>query len=218
MSSKGAVRGAKPADLALIETLRWEPENGFLRLDQHIRRLTRSADCLGFRPAPADLMKQVKAVGHGDESLRVRLELTFRGHLDITVTPFSPLAEDAVWRVKIASTVMPSDDPIYRHKTTRREVYEKARAEFTREEADEVILLNERGEVCEGTITNVFVGAKDGALLTPPISSGLLAGILRGDLIREGRAKSTLLKRDDLTSGTLHVGNSLRGLIRAELV
>lgn len=198
--------------------MRWEPDNGFLRLDQHIRRLTRSADCLGFRPAPADLLKQVKAAASGDEPLRVRLELTFRGHLDITTTPFTPLAEDAVWRVRIASTTMPSDDPIYRHKTTRREVYDKARAEFTREEADEVILLNERGEVCEGTITNVFVEEKDGKLLTPPISSGLLAGILRGDLIREGRAKSTLLKRDELTAGTLYVGNSLRGLIRAELV
>jgi 4-amino-4-deoxychorismate lyase len=166
-------------------------------------------------------MKRIKAAvtedAQPDGSLRVRLELTFRGHLDITTTPFAPLGEDTVWRVRIAATTMPSDDPIYRHKTTRREVYDKARAEFSTDEADEVILLNERGEVCEGTITNLFIKDKDGRLSTPPISCGLLAGILRADLIREGRAKSTLVKRDDLTTGTLYVGNSLRGLIRAEL-
>jgi 4-amino-4-deoxychorismate lyase len=107
---------------------------------------------------------------------------------------------------------------MYRHKTTRREIYETARAEFADDEAQEVILLNERNEVCEGTTTNIFIEQADGTLTTPPISSGLLAGILRGDMIREGRAKSGLVKPQDLAGRRIFVGNSLRGLIRAELV
>ena len=206
-------------DFSLIETMRWEPGTGFLRLDQHLRRLSRSADALGFRQPPADLQKQLAAaVAVGETPLRVRLVMTYRGKVEITTTPFAPLAADTVWKIRIAKTAMPSDDPNCRHKTSRRELYEAARAEFTPDEADEVLLLNERGEICEGTITNVFVEQPDGSLATPAISSGLLPGILRADLIREGRAKSHVLKPDDLKGRKFFVGNSLRGLISAELL
>ncbi len=206
-------------DFSLIETMRWEPGNGLLRVDQHLRRLSRSADALGFRQPPPDTLKQLQAATAGGETpLRVRLVMTYRGKIEITATPFVPLAAETVWRVRVAKTVLPSDDPTYRHKTSRRELYEAARAEFTPEEADEVLLLNERGEVCEGTITNVFVEGKDGSLLTPALSSGLLPGILRADLIREGKAKSQILRLADLENRRFFMGNSLRGLIAAELV
>lgn len=218
MSSESTVRSKRPADLSLIETMRWEPGTGFLRLDQHMRRLNRSADALGFRAAPPDLMEQLEAAALGEAPLRVRLLMSFRGKVEITTTPFTPLAEDTVWRLRMADTRLSSDDPMYRHKITRRDVYEAARAEFPAEDADEVLLLNERGEICEGTITNVFVEQADGLLITPPISCGLLPGILRADLIRTGRAKSGLVKPEDLAGRPLFVGNSLRGLIRAELV
>ena len=74
-------------------------------------------------------------------------------------------------------------DKLLRHKTTRRAVYEAARAEYPAAEADEVLLLNERGEACEGTITSVFLDDGSGILKTPPISCGLLAGVLRTELI-----------------------------------
>jgi 4-amino-4-deoxychorismate lyase len=127
-----------------------------------------------------------------------------------------------VWKIAIGVTKLKSDDPLYRHKTSRREPYEAARAEFSSEDADEVLLTNERGELCEGTITNLFVEDHDGILLTPPITSGILPGVLRADLIRERRAKGAVLAPADLndaiTAGRkIFVGNSLRGLIRAEL-
>lgn len=218
MSSESTVRDRRPADLSLIETMRWEPGTGFLRLDQHMRRLNRSADALGFRAAPPDLMEQLEVAASGEAPLRVRLLMSFRGKVEITTTPFTPLAEDTVWRLRMAGTRLSSDDPMYRHKITRRDVYEAARAEFPAEDADEVLLLNERGEICEGTITNVFIEQADGLLITPPISCGLLPGILRADLIRTGRAKSGLMKPEDLAGRNLFVGNSLRGLIRAELI
>ncbi|TWF55077.1 aminotransferase class IV family protein [Neorhizobium alkalisoli] len=219
IATKAKARSAKQADLlSLIETMRWEPGKGFLRLDQHLRRLNRSADALGFRSAPADLVKQLEAAVSGEAPLHVRLAMTFRGNVEITTEPFAAIADDTVWRIRIAETRLPSDDPMYRHKTTRREIYDTARAEFAEDDAQEVIMLNERGEICEGTTTNIFVEQPDGTLITPAISCGLIAGILRGDLIREGRAKSGLVKPQELTGARLFVGNSLRGLIRAELV
>lgn len=205
-------------DFSLIETMRWEPGSGFLRMEQHLRRLKRSADALGFRPPPPDTLKQLEAAIGGDDAMRVRLVMTYRGKIEITVTPFIPAPAGTVWRVRVATTKLPSDDPLFRHKTSRREPYEAARAEFSPAEADEVILLNERGEICEGTITNVFIEEADGQLLTPALTSGLLPGVLRAELIREGKARSQILRLEDLGGRRLFVGNSLRGLIRAELV
>ncbi|MCZ8180455.1 MAG: aminotransferase class IV family protein [Rhizobium sp.] len=204
-------------DFSLIETLRWQPDAGFLRLDQHLRRLSRSADALGFRQ-PQDAKGKLEKEVSGDAPLRVRLVMTYRGKMEVTATPFEPMPEETVWRLKIAKTRLQSEDSLFRHKTTRREPYEAARAEFSKDEADEVILLNERGEVCEGTITNIFAEAADGMLLTPPLTSGLLPGVLRAELIRERKARGEVLKLDDLRHRKLFVGNSLRGLIPAELV
>lgn len=205
-------------DFSLIETMRWEPANGFLRLDQHMRRLSRSADALGFRQ-PMGAQEALKEAAKGDEPLRIRLVMNYRGRVEVTATPFQPVAKDTVWRVQVAQkTRLKSEDTLYRHKTTRREPYEAARAEFPADSVDEVLLLNERGELCEGTFTNIFIEGPDGMLLTPPLSSGLLPGILRADLIRERRARNEVLKPKDLANRALFVGNSLRGLIRAELV
>jgi 4-amino-4-deoxychorismate lyase len=204
-------------DFSLIETLRWQPDAGFLRLDQHLRRLARSADALGFRQ-PQDPKGKLQKEVAGDVPLRVRLVMTYRGKMEVSATPFEPVPEESVWRLKIAKTRLQSEDSLFRHKTTRREPYEAARAEFSKDEADEVILLNERDEVCEGTITNIFAEAADGMLLTPPLTSGLLPGVLRAELIRERRARGEVLKLDDLRKRRLFVGNSLRGLIRAELI
>ena len=85
-------------------------------------------------------------------------------------------------------------------------------------EADEVLLLNEKGEPCEGTITSIFLDDGTGILKTPPISCGLLAGVLRTEMICARRARIQHLTLADLQTGTLYMGNSLRGLIRATLL
>ena len=81
-----------------------------------------------------------------------------------------------------------------------------------------MVLLNERGQVCEGTITNVFADFGDGVLLTPRIDCGLLPGVLRGELLDTGKAEEAVFSFDDLKSAkAVFVGNSLRGLIPARL-
>ena len=216
MSSQSALRTRQSGDLSLIETMRWEPGLGFLRLEQHMRRLSRSADALGFLP-PADPAVALQLAVGGDDPLRVRLIVTYRGKTEVTTTPFMPEPAGKVWRLRIAEQRLSSDDAFLRHKTTRRDVYEAARAEFPKEDADEVLLLNERGELCEGTITNLFVENDEGLLLTPALSSGLLPGVLRAELIREGKARAEVLQPADLRNRRIFVGNSLRGLVPAEL-
>ena len=129
-----------------------------------------------------------------------------------------PVSVGWVWGLRVALTRLQSGDSLLRAKTTLRAVYERARAEFSSTEADEVLLLNERDEVCEGTITSVFVDDGSGLLRTPPVACGLLAGVLRSELICARKARTGRLSLADLANGKLLVGNSLRGLIPAVLV
>ena len=103
---------------------------------------------------------------------------------------------------------MISADPLQRHKTSWRDLYEKEGGL-----ADEMLFLNEKGEVAEGARSNVFVLC-DGVLLTPPLSSGALDGCLRAELLASEKAREAVLRPDDL-KGEVFFGNSLRGLIRA---
>ena len=206
------------SDFSLIETLRWQPGDGFIRLRLHLARLSRSARRLGFQQ-PIDAVARLDAaVANAAGPLRVRLTFDAQGRIEVTSAAFVPLAPDTNWTVRIAETRLDSTDKLLRFKTTRRAVYEAARAEYTSAEADDVILLNERGEVCEGTITSIFLDDGNGMLRTPPTSCGLLAGVLRTELICARKARVGRLTLADLDAGTLYTGNSLRGLIRADLL
>ncbi|WP_112609579.1 aminotransferase class IV family protein [Rhizobium sp. WW22] len=205
-------------NFSLIETLRFEPETGFVRLRLHLARLQRSARRLGFSAPQNVLGKLEQAVAGAAAPLRVRLTLDREGQTEVTTAPFVPLLPDTVWRLRIAATRLDSADKLLRFKTTRRGIYEAARAECRPDEADEVLLLNEKDEVCEGTITSVFLEDSADLLRTPPISAGLLAGVLRTELICQRKARVGRIRLDDLKDRPLYVGNSLRGLIRAQLL
>lgn len=205
-------------DFSLIETLRHAPDGGFLRLRLHLARLDRSARRLGF-PPPRDASAALsQAVADATGPQRVRLTFDRAGHIAVTTAPFVPLGAETVWRVRIARTRLDSADMLLRAKTTRRAVYDRARSEFGADEADEVLLLNEKDEVCEGTITSLFVDDGSGVLRTPPIACGLLAGVLRSELICGRRARTGRIGLAELAAAKLFVGNSLRGLIAARLV
>ena len=204
-------------DLSLIETLRWEPAAGFVRLERHLARLQRSAAALDLPGAERARDALLAAAPRSADPLRVRLELFPDRGIDVQAAVFTPLAPDATWRLKIAGTCLSSTDPLLRHKTSRRALYAAARAEFPAADADEVLLLNERGELCEGTITSLFLDDGSGPLKTPPLACGLLAGVLRKELLETGRAIEAALRPEDLARGAILAGNSLRGLIRCVL-
>jgi len=205
-------------DFSLIETLRFEPGTGFIRLRLHLARLDRSARRIGF-PAPVQANERLEEVVAGATApLRVRLTLDAAGRIDVTSAAFTPLAKETVLKVRIASQRLDSANKLLRIKTTRRQVYEAARAEYPASEADEVLMLNEKDEVCEGTITSIFLDDGSGVLRTPPISCGLLAGVLRTELICQRRARVGRISLADIAAGKLYMGNSLRGPIPAVLV
>jgi branched-subunit amino acid aminotransferase/4-amino-4-deoxychorismate lyase len=139
------------------------------------------------------------------------------GTLETTVTPIDPVPPETIWRVVIAQPRFSSEDPLLRHKTTRRALYEDELARAMRDQgADEVLFLNERDELCESARCNLFVPQGD-TLLTPPLSSGQLPGTLRASLLAQGRATEAVLRVADLPE-TFWLGNSVRGLVRARRI
>lgn len=217
MPSESALRHRNRTGYELIETMRWQHQGGFVRLQRHLARMDASAKELGFDSDPADIDAALSGALSNEPVQRIRLAMTPDGRAIATSQPFTLQPADTVWRIRLARTQLHSGDRLLRHKTSRREVYEAARAEFTHEQANEVILLNERGELCEGTITTLFLDSGDGGpLLTPALTCGLLAGVLRAELLEKGRAVEAILTPRNLTAAkSLYVGNSLRGLIRA---
>lgn len=206
------LRRAAPDDLRLIETFRWEPAAGFVRLAAHLARIARGAALLGVRFDRGAVDRQLAGVG-GSEALRVRLTLGLDGAAAVTAAPLG--AGKAEWVVVVAEERLRADDPWLGVKTSVRAVYDRVRAGLP-EGVDEAVLLNQRGEVCDGTTTTVFVDRGEG-LVTPPLACGLLPGVLRAELLARGACLEGVLHAEDLGAGRIWVGNSLRGLIPARL-
>lgn len=203
----------------LIETMRWEPGAGFVRFERHLARLYASAADLGFACDPQQIGEALKdAVGQSGIPLRTRLVLSRGGDVTASAQPYEPLPEGRIWKLRLARTRLDSSDPLLRHKTSRRQVYTHARSEYLVTQADEVLLANERGELCEGTVTTLFADFGGPALATPRLDCGLLAGVLRSEMLDQGKAEEAIFSFDDLRSAkAVFVGNSLRGLIPARL-
>jgi para-aminobenzoate synthetase/4-amino-4-deoxychorismate lyase len=191
--------------LYLIETLKFD--GSFVRLGSHLARLERSARAFGLAFDTAQAKAALdSAVAGRQGAQRVRLTLDEAGRHEAAAAPLEP--NPPHWTYAIAKGRVLSTDPLQRHKTSWRGLYEETGM------ADEMLFLNERGELAEGARSNIFV-ARDGVLLTPPLTAGVLDGRLRAELLETGKAQEATLTPADLKNAEIYFGNSLRGLIRA---
>lgn len=194
--------------LALIETMLWDGA-GFPRLGGHMARLARSAAMFGW-PCDGTAVRAALS-GLPARAARVRLTLAAGGVVAVTHAPLPP--SPPLWRLGLAGTRLVAGDPWLGVKSTRRAAYDAARAALA-PGLDEVVFLNERAEVCDGSITTLFFDRGQG-LRTPPLTCGLLPGVLRAALLADGTCREEMLMGDDLPRVRLWVGNALRGLMPA---
>ena len=199
----------------LFESLAHVPAEGFRHLDEHLERLAGSAGYFGFRFEPEDAAAALKrAVAEVTGPSVVRLTLARDGGLSTDVRDLPP-ADDAVRVALDDEPVDPSDVWLF-HKTTRRAPYERRRER--RPDVDDVLLVNDRGEVTESTIANLAVRL-DGVWVTPPVDAGLLPGTYRNVLLRDGRMTERPVTVGELRgAGELALVSSVRGWRPAALV
>lgn len=206
-----------PAPFGLIETLRWSPAEGYFLLDGHLRRLCDSARWAGIRLAPDAARRALlqAAAGFASGMQRVRLVVQADGRVEVTAAPLAWPGR-RLWTLALARHPVDSRDGLLYHKTTRRAVYDRARAE--RPDADDVLLWNGRGELTESTVANLAF-LRDGVWYTPPVRCGLLPGTYRAALLADGRLCEGVLTRRQLPQvQALAVFNALRGWLAARLI
>jgi para-aminobenzoate synthetase/4-amino-4-deoxychorismate lyase len=210
--AKGDFAKIENRDFDLIETMRFEPAAGILRLEHHLDRMASSAVAFGFECDRHQLRDRLhESIFNLDRLSKIRLMVSRHGAQAVEVRPLEDVTE---WRVGIVPLPVDAGDFRLRHKMSDRTFYDDARR--GRPDCDEVVFVGTDSLLTEGSITALFV-ERDGKLLTPRLETGLLPSILRRELIEAGKAEEADLKIEDL-SGRFWVGNSLRGLIRANRV
>lgn len=203
------VRPEEVAPFALLESLRWTPASGYYLLERHLNRLVASAAYFAVACDVGAIQARLEEVAGGLlESSKVRLLLRPNGQIEVEAEPLSHGARPEPVRVGLAVGPVRSDERFLYHKTTRRDSYEAARA--SRPDCEDVILWNERGELTEATASNIVLRLDD-ALVTPPVSSGLLPGTFREELLARGEIAERVLTAADLARvEALWLVNSVR--------
>ena len=236
---KGRFLTSPAPEFKLIETILWNPESGYWLLDLHLDRLAESAGYFFYPYELDEIMAGLQGAeigfskGSSVKCHRVRLTLSRTGEIEITHSElpgnFLPITDPAAALEKEDSRDLPgvifsdkntdSNSPYLFHKTTLRKLYDDERDHAVAKGYYEVLFMNEKGEVTEGSYTNIFL-QKDGKLITPPVLSGLLPGVLRNHLLQkypEFVEEASFNRQDIEQADALYVGNSVRGLVRVRL-
>jgi len=202
------------ADVGLFETMYWHRDGGYRFASAHAARLSTSAEALGI-PFDLTAFEQLLAeVPSDDEEARVRIDLHADGQFTHSVGP----APEAVDSMRVAFCPWPVDSswPLLQYKRDSRALYQDA-AEDTAN-CDHALLWNEKGNVTEGVYANVVIREGED-YFTPPVSDGLLPGVMRGELLAEGKLRTQSISKARLIAADeVWLINALRGWVRAEFI
>ncbi|EMK3850356.1 aminodeoxychorismate synthase component I [Listeria innocua] len=202
----------KATKFSLIECLRLE--NGALsRIDFHLKRLQASANFFGvpFDGEKIGELWRETARNNPAGTYKLRFLLHPNGTHLLELTEISTQNQQIT--AQLAKSPVSTDDLFLYHKTTNRSVYEDMKST----ETEETLLWNERGELTEFTTGNIVLGIK-GCFFTPLVSSGLLPGTMRADLLAKNKiSEKTLMKKDLFEADFVWLINSVRGFVEVEI-
>jgi len=230
---KGQFVNSEPIDFDLLETILYRPGSGYASLDDHLARMSRSAEYFGWTRVDASVGKASRSIhpqalqaaldrAAAEIDLRageltagcarVRLLLSKDGSARAEWSDAGAPVTEPVKLLLVSRRIDPADVFVY-HKTTRREAFDAEFAEARAQGFYDALHLNTRDEITECSTTNIMLEL-DGAWYTPPLDSGLLPGIWRAQMLAGGKAAERVLTVADLRRATrIVVGNSVRGSI-----
>ncbi|MDD5504582.1 MAG: aminodeoxychorismate synthase component I [Candidatus Omnitrophica bacterium] len=207
----------RPAGFSLIETMLWRPARGFTLLGLHLKRLSESARYFDFiyeRRAIVKYLKDISSSFDRTKDYRVRLLLAKDGR---PRADYSIIREDnAPKQVIISAIKTRSSDKWLFHKTTNRNVYESEYNKHKKLGYYDVLFLNEKGQVTEGAISNVFI-EKNNTYYTPPLECGVLNGVYRRFLIAKSGLdikEKVMYPEDLLKADNIYLTNAVRGMAK----
>ncbi|MBN2042070.1 MAG: aminodeoxychorismate synthase component I [Spirochaetes bacterium] len=204
---------AKPA-FSIIETILYDKDYEFS--DLHLNRMQESAEYFDYAfnrdLLESELDKLKKELS--DDIYKIRILLNRFGGLEITHSKTEFLDNN---KIMLHEKRTDSSDVFLFHKTTNREFYNTEFAKARELGFFDAVFLNEKNELTEGCITNVYV-KQDGRIYTPPLECGLLNGIIRQNLIAEGKVREKKIGPDDIKNAEeIYISNSIAGFKKAVL-
>ena len=193
--------------------MKYTPREGIYLIEEHFDRIKSSAIRFNYRfdeNQARALLSEIES----DKPLKIRLVVNKEGDPKLEILPLSASRKEV--KLKLAKNPVDSRNIFLFHKTTNREVYDKAKKEVY--DCDDVLLFNESGQITETSIANIFL-EKQGSLYTPPVECGLLPGTLRASMLKKKEVNEKILSLGDfLIADRIFVGNSVRGLQQANLI
>ena len=211
----------RPIDFKLIETILWEAKKGYFLLEIHLERLLESAAYFGFLYDKKELTSALKKrteYFNKSKNYKVRLLLDRDGAVSITSEPLRNEENERL--VTFSKFNTSSSDIFLFHKTTKRDLYERKYKDCKKKGFYDFIFQNEKGEVTEGTISNIFV-KKGNIYYTPPVNSGLLNGVYRRYILKNKifPVQEKILYRKDIENATeIYLTNAVRKMVKVKLV
>jgi len=214
-----------PSTTGLFETIaisKGEP----LRLREHLGRMQASAHSLriAFDVTLAETLVLSSCTSLDKNlSYRLRLDLSLNGELSITTGAINLISEPA--KIFWAKDILPGDvtmfsgDALLRHKISNRTLYDQAWQKAVQLGGFDALFVNEQGFVTEGGRTSIFIkpiGSTE--WLTPPVSAGLLPGVMRATLLANpsmNAREANLTIKDVSMAEEIMLSNALRGAIKA---
>ena len=202
----------------LIETMLWTNKKGFFLLDYHLKRLKQSSRFFGFKYSGKTIRRCLgkhTAFLLKNTSYKIRLLLSPDGRVETEHAEITAVAEKPPLRIILSAHKTDPADIFLYHKTTNRHLYDREYAKYKKAGYYDVIFINKRNELTEGTISNLFI-KKSGRFYTPPISCGLLPGVFRSYYLENHpETEEKILTVKDLElSDEIYVANSVRGMVR----
>jgi len=215
---KAQVLTLNQPDFSLLETILWQPQNGYFVLNYHLQRLQDSANYFGFNVNINNVKTQLEQLtkSFSNQDYKLRLFLDSQGEIIYETIPLLPVNNQEFVKLGMCCTPIDSTNIFLYHKTTNRQVYEIAKAAFP--DCDDVLLWNERGEITETCIGNIVVDL-NGELLTPPVKCGLLAGTFRANLLEKCKIREEIITLEMLKySHRIYIINSVQKWREAVLI
>lgn len=195
----------------IFETMLVENEKIFF-LDQHLQRMQKTAEFFLFIFDRTKIEKQLNEIIKKLDNQKYRLKLTMDkwGRLNHFIFPIFMSSNEV--KVIISKKIISSKNKFQYFKTTNRKLYDGEHKKYSKLGYFDVIFFNEKNEITEGSITNIFV-FKNNKIFTPPLSAGILPGIYRNHFIKNNiiAGEKKLYQQDLLEADKIVLTNSVRG-------
>ena len=208
--TKVITRETKP--VSLLESMRLE-KGEIPYLNQHLTRLKNSAAYFQIPYDQASIQYKIKqwiTSLNPKATYKIRLVLHSNGEIDLDAEKLQHINE--IYAV-LAPFPIEKDNVFLYHKTTNRSIYKQFDQSLPKD-YHTTLLWNEEGNITEFTIGNVVI-EMNGKLYTPPVSDGLLAGVMRNHLLAENRLIEKHIRLQELKDAEqIYFINSVRGWIK----